>query len=67
MRSDIGHAQPHQIVQRHAQPDLLHDAGGAGLELHRRVVPGDGVAGDLADHVAAAQEGAHLGLPVAGG
>jgi hypothetical protein len=33
----------------------------AGLELHRRIGIGDGVAMHLADHVAATHEGAHLG------
>jgi MFS family permease len=30
----------HHVVERHAKADHLHDAGRAGLELHRRVVVG---------------------------
>ena len=52
------------VVAGAMKADLLDDAGRPRLELHRRVGPGDRVARDLADHVAAAQEGAHLGLPL---
>ena len=64
MRRYIGHAEGHEIIERNAQPDLLHNAGGAGFELHRRIGVGDGILGDLTDHVAAAEEGPHLLHPL---
>ena len=62
MGGDVVHPQPHHIFKRHTETDLLHDAGRACLELHRRVIPRHSLARDLADHVTAAQKRVHLGL-----
>ena len=61
---DIGHPEPHHIIQSHAQTDGLHDSRGASFEFHRRIVVDNADARKLADHVAATHKGPHAGHPV---
>jgi len=49
-----------EVFQGRAQGDHLGDGWGPGLELPGHVVEDDALGGDLADHLAATQEGLHL-------
>ena len=53
------HAQVLEVVDGRAQADHLGDGRRAGLELPRDVVGRPAVEADVADHLAAAQEGGH--------
>ena len=64
MGGDVLHAKARHVIERHAKADHLHDPRRAGLEPERRIGVGDALAGDLADHVAPAEEGAHLRHPL---
>ena len=60
MTRDILHADLHEVLERHAQTDGLHDARRACLKLHRRIVVDHGILRDLFDHVATAYEWTHF-------
>ena len=57
--ADRGHPRAPEIVDGRAEPDGLGDRRGAGLELPGHVVGGEPVEADVADHLAAAEEGRH--------
>ena len=63
MRRNRLHAQTLHIVDGGAEADHLNNAGRARLKLVGRVVIGDEILLHLADHVAAAEERAHLRHP----
>src|SRR5579863_5769903 len=59
MRVNLVAADPAHIVERRAKTDGLDDRRRPRLETMRRIVVGDEIAGDLLDHLAAAEEGRH--------
>ena len=63
---DLVGMTPEEVAaqQRDAKADLVDDSRGSRLEFHRRIGIGHAVPGHFADHVAAAQEGAHFLHPL---